>query len=61
MTFPVLGLKMSACVSPPQLRTSNMVAVAASIAAAASTALPPRWKIVAPAVAPNGFPVMATQ
>ena len=28
---------------------------------AASTALPPRWKIMAPAVAPSGLPVIATQ
>src|SRR5215510_368941 len=27
----------------------------------ASTALPPRWKIVAPAWAPSGLPVIATQ
>jgi hypothetical protein len=33
---------MSACVSPPQLSTSHMVLVAASMAHAASTALPPR-------------------
>ena len=38
-----------------------MVATAASIAQAASTALPPRWKIMAPAVAPSGFPVIAIQ
>ena len=35
--------------------------VAASIAAAASTALPPFWNIIAPAVAARGLPVMATQ
>jgi hypothetical protein len=29
-----------------------MVDVTASIAAAASTALPPRWKVIAPALAP---------
>jgi hypothetical protein len=38
-----------------------MVDVAASMAQAASTALPPWWKILAPAVAPSGFPVIATQ
>src|SRR5206468_3808694 len=31
------------------------------MAQAASTALPPFWKIIAPAVAPSGLPVMATQ
>jgi len=35
--------------------------VAASIAAAASTALPPFTKVLAPAVAAKGLPVMATQ
>ena len=38
-----------------------MVQTAASIAAAASTALPPCWKIMAPAVAPSGLPVTAIQ
>jgi hypothetical protein len=38
-----------------------MVQVAASMAAAASTALPPFWNIMAPAVAANGLPVMAIQ
>ena len=38
-----------------------MVAVAPSMAAAASTALPPFWNIMAPAVAAMGFPVMAIQ
>lgn len=38
-----------------------MVAAAASIAAAASTALPPFWYIMEPAVAAMGFPVMAIQ
>src|SRR5690554_6059905 len=38
-----------------------MVEVAASIAAAASTALPPFWKIIAPAVAASGLPVIAIQ
>src|ERR1035437_10338589 len=41
ITFFVFGLYMSAWVSPPQLNTSHMVQVAASIAHAASTALPP--------------------
>src|SRR5262245_43110674 len=31
------------------------------MAHAASTALPPRWKIIAPACAPSGLPVIATQ
>ncbi len=61
MTFPVLGLYTRAWVSPPQLSVSHMVVVAASIAQAASTALPPLAKINAPAVAPSGLPVMATQ
>lgn len=38
-----------------------MVEVAASMAQAASTALLPFWNIMAPAVAPSGLPVMATQ
>ena len=38
-----------------------MVEVAAIMAHAASTALPPRWKIIAPAVAASGFPVIAIQ
>src|SRR5688572_7361938 len=38
-----------------------MVEVAAIIAHAASTAFPPFWNIIAPAVAASGFPVMATQ
>src|SRR5690606_27646 len=52
---------MSAWVSPPQCSTSHMVAVAASMAQAASTALPPCWQVRAPAAAPRGVPVMATQ
>src|SRR5688572_974356 len=52
---------MSAWVSPPQLKTSHIVEVAASIAHAASTALPSCMKILAPAVAANGLPVTATQ
>ena len=35
--------------------------MAANIAQAASTALPPREKMVAPAVAPSGLPVIATR
>src|SRR5512140_1266250 len=50
---------MSACVSPPQLRVSHIVEVAAIMAQAASTALPPRWNIIAPAVAASGLPVIA--
>jgi hypothetical protein len=61
MTFFVWGLKMSACVSPPQLSVSHIVHVAASIAAAESMALPPFWNIIAPAVAASGLPVMAIQ
>src|SRR5919202_5018284 len=52
---------MSACVSPPHESVSHMVEVAAIIAHAASTALPPRSKIIAPAVAARGFPVIAIQ
>src|ERR1051326_2977729 len=52
---------MSACVSPPHDSVSHIVHVAAIIAAAASTALPPRSKIIAPAVAASGFPVTAIQ
>src|SRR5512137_1971297 len=52
---------MSACVSPPQCSTSHIVEVAAIMAQAASTALPPRSKILAPAVAPSGLPVIAIQ
>src|SRR5579862_783594 len=52
---------MSACVSPPQESVSHMVEVAAIIAQAASTALPPRSKIIAPAVAASGLPVTAIQ
>src|SRR5664280_1310987 len=52
---------MSAWVSPPQLRVSHMVQPAAIIATAASTALPPRSKIMAPAVTDSGLPVIAIQ
>src|SRR5918999_198857 len=52
---------MSACVSPPHESTSHIVEVAASIAHAASTGLPPLSKIFAPAVAASGFPVIAIQ
>ena len=51
---------MSACVSPPHDSVSHIVQVAAIIAAAASTALPPFWKIIAPAVAASGLPVIAS-
>ena len=61
MTFFVCGLYISACVSPPQLSVSHIVQVAASIEHAASTALPPFWNIIAPAVAASGLPVMAIQ
>src|SRR5688572_27042626 len=52
---------MSACVSPPHESVSHIVAVAPSIAQAASTALPPFWNAIAPAVAPRGLPVIAIQ
>src|SRR5262245_33165639 len=52
---------MSACVSPPQLSVSHIVEVAAIIAHAASTALPPFMNVAAPAVAASGLPVTATQ
>src|ERR1043166_627095 len=52
---------MIACVSPPQLSTSHMVQPAASMAQAASTALPPCVKIIAPALAERGLPVIAIQ
>src|SRR5512134_2744628 len=52
---------MSAWVSPPQLTSSYIVQTTASMAQAASTALPPRSNILAPAVAPRGLPVTATQ
>src|SRR4029453_10500500 len=52
---------MGAWVSPPQESTSHIVAVAASIAQAASTALPPRSNMRAPAVAASGLPGIAIQ
>ncbi len=52
---------MSACVSPPHESVSHIVEVAAIIAQAASTALPPFWKTIAPAVAASGLPVTAIQ
>src|SRR5688572_29653338 len=52
---------MSACVSPPQESTSHIVEVAASMAQAASTALPPFSNMRAPAVAASGLPVIAIQ
>ena len=61
ITCLVFGLYIKACVSPPQLSTSHMVHVAANIAQAASTALPPLSKTFAPAVAANGLPVIAIQ
>ena len=61
MTFFCSGCQISAWVSPPQLRASNIVAVAPSMAQAASTAFPPWPKIMAPAVAPSGLPVIAIQ
>ena len=61
ITLPLRGSKMRAWVSPPQLSVSHIVEVAAIIAQAASTALPPFAKIIAPAVAASGLPVMAIQ
>src|SRR5205085_7707046 len=52
---------MSACVSPPQESVAHIREVAAIMAQAASTALPPFWKTIAPAVAARGFPVIAIQ
>src|SRR5882724_5561238 len=52
---------MSAWVSPPQESVVQAVAVAAIMAQAASTALPPRSKILAPAAAAIGLPVTAIQ
>ncbi len=52
---------MSACVSPPHESVSHMVHPAASIATAASTALPPLANMSAPAVALSGLPVIAIQ
>ena len=42
-------------------RLAHIVQAAANIATAASTALPPCWKIIEPAVAARGLPVTATQ
>src|SRR5688572_4288860 len=61
MILPVFGLKTSAWVSPPQESTSHIVEVAPSMAQAASTALPPRSNMRAPAVAASGLPVIAIQ
>ena len=66
MTFFVWGLKTRAWVSPPQPRVSHIVEVAASIAQAASTALPPRSNIIAPGGGPerlarDGHPVTAVE
>ena len=52
---------MSAWVSPPQLSTSHIVVTAPSIAAAASTALPPFWNMAPRPWPPSGLPVMAIQ
>jgi hypothetical protein len=52
---------MSACVSPPHESVSHIVEAAAIIAHAASTAFPPFWKTIAPAVAARGLPVIAIQ
>ena len=51
---------MRACVSPPHESVSHIVQAAAIIAHAASTALPPFWKIIAPTVAASGLPVIAS-
>src|SRR5207302_5206154 len=52
---------MRAWVSPPHESVVQAVAVAAIMAQAASTALPPRSKILAPAAAAIGLPVTAIQ
>ncbi len=57
---------MSACVSPPQPSVSHIVATAPSMAQAASTALPPFWKIIgagggAERLAGDGDPVPAVE
>ena len=52
---------MRAWVSPPQESVVHAVAVAAIMAQAASTALPPRSKIFAPTAAAIGLPVTAIQ
>jgi hypothetical protein len=52
---------MRAVVSPPHDSVSHIVHAAAVIATAASTALPPFAKIIAPAVAASGFPVTPIQ
>ena len=52
---------MSAVVSPPHDSVSHIVHAAAVIATAASTALPPFWNVIAPAVAASGLPVTAIQ
>ena len=61
ITFLSSGCQISAWVSPPQPSVSHIVQTAASIAAVASTALPPLANISAPAVAPSGLPVIAIQ
>src|SRR3954452_5029188 len=61
ITLCVFGFQIRTWVSPPQLRVSHMVQAAASMAAVASTALPPFWNIIVPAVAASGLPVMASQ
>jgi hypothetical protein len=60
-TEPLRGSKISACVSPPHDMVSHIVADAASIVQAASTALPPRENVSAPAVAARGLPAIAIQ
>ena len=52
---------MRACVSPPQLKLSHIVQEAASMAQAASMALPPLANVSEPAVAARGLPAMPTQ
>src|SRR3954451_2792847 len=61
ITLCVFGFQIRTWVSPPQPRGSHMVQAAASMAAVASTALPPFWNIIVPAVAASGLPVMASQ
>jgi len=61
ITLRVFGFQTRAWTSPPHPRVSHMVQAAASMEQVASTALPPFWNIMAPAVAASGLPVMAIQ
>src|SRR3984885_7048947 len=61
VTLPVLGLWISPRAPPPQESVVPAVEVAAIMAQAASTALPPRSKTFAPALAAIGLPGIAIQ